>query len=121
MKLNHLDLQVTDVQATVLFFEGTFGLTLETSRTSPAFAILGDGHGFVLVLQRREKVTYPEDFHLGFLVDDEATVRAVHGRAKENGLEISDVIVNGRGTMVYCRAPEGFLVEVSCRRARHDE
>lgn len=120
MKLNHLDLQVSDVQRTVAFFERYFDLELQTSRTSPAIAILSDREGFVLVLQRRKSDAdaYPEGFHLGFLVDDDATVRRVHARAREDGVEVSDVIENNRGVMIYFRAPDGYAVEVSCRRAR---
>jgi catechol 2,3-dioxygenase-like lactoylglutathione lyase family enzyme len=116
MNINHLDLQVSDVQEAVSFFERVFGLVLRTSRTSPAFALLNDDVGFTLVIQRAENVTYPPDFHLGFLVDDVELVRRAHERAKEHGYEVSDVVVNGRGTMIYCRARGGFLVEVSCRR-----
>lgn len=114
MRINHLDLQVTDVQASVAFF-AHFGLELQSSPRSPALAILGDGHGFVLVLQRRDAVTYPEGFHLGFLVDDIAAVHAHHQRARAAGLGISEVQVNNRGTLTYCVAPDGYLVEVSCR------
>ena len=48
MKLNHLDLQVSDVQRSVAFFEH-FTFQLRSSRTSPAIAIMDDGDGFVLV------------------------------------------------------------------------
>lgn len=118
MRINHLDLQVTDVHASVDFFEKFFGLELQSSRNSPALAILGDGHGFVLVLQRRDAVVYPPGFHIGFLVDDIETVHAHHARARAAGLRISDVEVNGRGTLTYCVAPDGYYVEVSCPRAR---
>lgn len=117
MKLNHLDLQVSDVQRSVEFFERGFGLQLTSSRSSPAIAILTDGQGFVLVLQRCAAPRYPEGFHLGFLVDDVETVTGFHARAREAGLVVSDLIHNGRGTLVYCQAPDGYTVEVSCRRA----
>jgi catechol 2,3-dioxygenase-like lactoylglutathione lyase family enzyme len=117
MKLNHLDLQVHDVPATVAWFQRYFGLTLRTKPDSPAIAILADGHGFVLVLQRASAgERYPEGFHLGFLLDDVESVHALHARAVEGGADVSDVIVNGRGTMVYFTAPEGYYVEASCQR-----
>jgi catechol 2,3-dioxygenase-like lactoylglutathione lyase family enzyme len=118
MKLNHLDLQVRDVAASVAYFERFFGLTLRTKPDAKAMAVLADGHGFVLVLQRAERddERYPEGFHLGFLLDDAESVRALHARAKESGADVSDVIVNGRGTMIYFTAPEGYRVEVSCQR-----
>lgn len=118
MKLNHLDLQVRDVPRTIAYFQQYFGLTLRTQPNSKALAILTDGHGFVLVLQRAESEDdrYPEGFHLGFLLGDVESVHALHARAKEGGAEVSDVIVNGRGTMIYFTAPEGYRVEVSCQR-----
>jgi len=118
MKLNHLDLQVSDVQANVRFLEAAFGLVRETNGTSPAFALLGDGHGFVLVLQRcaQEEAHYPPDFHVGFVVATPDEVHEAQRRIRAAGVEPSDVLENGRGVTVYCRAPAGFLVEVSCRR-----
>ena len=120
MKLNHLDLQVSDVQRSVDFFERYFDLELRSSRTSPALAILSDRHGFVLVIQRRKSdaEAYPEGFHLGFLVDDVESVHLAHARAKEGGLDVSDVITNNRGVMIYCKAPDGYAVEVSCPRVK---
>ena len=115
MKLNHLDLQVSDVQKSVAFFESVFDLELKSSRTSPAIAFLADGHGFVLVLQRAEKPSYPEGFHLGFIVDDVECVQRQFSRAQAAGIAVSDIIENNRGTMIYCRAPDGYSVEVSCR------
>ena len=117
MKLNHLDLHVRDVPASVAYFERFFGLTMR-KKASAALAVLADGHGFVLVLQHAApgEDRYPEGFHLGFLLYDIDSVRALHARAKEGGAEVSDVIVNGRGTMIYFTAPEGYRIEVSCQR-----
>ena len=77
---------------------------------------MNDDVGFTLVIPRAETVTYPPDFHLGFLVDDVEIVRSAHVRGKEHGYDVSDVIFNGRGTMIYCRLADGIVVEVSCRR-----
>jgi catechol 2,3-dioxygenase-like lactoylglutathione lyase family enzyme len=118
VKLNHLDLQVSDVQRSVMFFESVFDMQLQSSRTSPALAIMSDGEGFTLVLQRRkhDDERYPEGFHLGFLVDDVDLVHRMRERAVAAGVECSDVIKNNRGTLLYCRAPDGYSVEVSCHR-----
>jgi catechol 2,3-dioxygenase-like lactoylglutathione lyase family enzyme len=121
MLLNHIDLQVPDVQETAAFFERWLGFTHTTSRTSPAIAILRGEGGFVLVLQRRgEGEAYPEGFHVGCVVDGEETVVDFHRRVSEAGVAISPITRNNRGTMTYCHAPGGVLVEVSCRPARHE-
>jgi catechol 2,3-dioxygenase-like lactoylglutathione lyase family enzyme len=117
VKLNHIDHQVNDVQAVALFFERYFAFVLRTNRTSPAIAVLDGEGGMTLVLQRKKAAheRYPEGFHVGFLVDREEVVHAFHARATEDGLQVTPVDRNARGTSVYCAAPGGFAVEVSCR------
>jgi catechol 2,3-dioxygenase-like lactoylglutathione lyase family enzyme len=120
MKLNHLDLQVSDVRRAVTFFEHAFDFQLQSNRRSSSIAILSDGDGFVLVLQRKksEVERYPDGFHVGFLVADEDSVRSFHGKAQRLGLEVSEIISNGRGIHVYCKGPDELLAEVSCRLSR---
>lgn len=119
MILNHLDLQVFDVQSSARFFEKYFGLAVRSNPGSTALVILTDASGFVLVLQRaKSEQPYPEGFHVGFLVNDAREVRDLHARALADGLKVSEVIVNGRGTMIYVTAPEGYYVEVSCQNHR---
>ena len=120
MKLNHLDLQVSDVPRAAALFEELLGLELQSNRASPAIAIMTDGDGFTLVLQRRkgESETYPEGFHFGFLVPDVETVVAFQAKARGRALDVSDVIENGRGVLLYCRTKDGLLFEVSSHRVR---
>jgi catechol 2,3-dioxygenase-like lactoylglutathione lyase family enzyme len=122
MKLNHLDIPVRDIPANVAFLERYFGLRLQAQKPSSALAIMTDGHGFVLVLQHRADTgdVYRENLHIGFLLDDAESVRQLHARARADGADVSDVIVNGRGTMVYFTAPDGYSVEVACQRVRFD-
>ena len=121
MKINHLDLQVHDVASSSRFFERYFGLQIQSNASSSALVIMTDESGFVLVLQRSKRAErYPEGFHVGFLLDDVDGVRALHARAVADGLQVSDVIVNGRGTMIYLTAPEGYYVEVSCQKHRFE-
>lgn len=121
MKLNHLHLYVADVRAAVVRFGHLFGLTLTSNATSEAIAILSDGEGFTLVLQRQKSAEerYPDGFHFGFLLDDPADVFRFHERAKAAGEEVGDVTENGRGTLCYCRL-EGLLVEVSSHLRSHE-
>ncbi|MGZ3451013.1 MAG: VOC family protein, partial [Polyangiales bacterium] len=114
MKLNHIDLQVEDVQETVRFFEDFFDFEMRTSRNSPALAILDDRHGLVMVLQKKKRTEeiYPEGFHIGFLVERDEDVVAFSSRAEAQGLRTSPIERNSRGTMTYCRAPGGIVVEV---------
>ena len=116
MVLNHVDLQVPDVQRAAAFFASHFGFALQSNPSSPAIAILAGDGGFSLVLQKRQDDRpCPEGFHIGFIVSDVAKVHAFHAGAVAAGLRISPVETNGRGTMTYCRF-EDLLIEVSVRR-----
>ncbi|NUP09360.1 MAG: VOC family protein [Polyangiaceae bacterium] len=120
MKLNHLDLQVPDVPATAAFFERLYGLEIVSNRNSSAIIILSDREGFVLVLQRlAEGESYPKDFHVGFLVGNPDEVRAQHAKISAAGVESTDVEVNNRGVMFYCKAPGNITVETSWRKPHH--
>lgn len=115
MFLNHLDLQVADVQKVASFLETFFGFTLTTSRNSPAIAVMRGEHDVIVVLQRHATPVYPDGFHFGFLVDTVATVEAKHRALTDAGIDVSPIDVNARGTMIYCRF-DSLLVEVSCRK-----
>jgi hypothetical protein len=116
VKLNHLDLQADDVQALAGFLVDHFDLRRRSNDRSPAIAILGDDDGFVLVIQRRrdgDVLPYPDGFHIGFIHDDAASVRAHHRRLGDAGVAVSPVDVNARGTRFYVTAPAGVLIETS--------
>lgn len=117
MKLNHLDLQVADVPAAAAFFAAHFGLTIHGNQRSAAIAILDDGHGFWLVLQRRQRETdaYPEGFHIGFVAADAAEVGCRQAQLAAAGVSCTEVMTNNRGTMFYCRGPSDLVIEISCR------
>lgn len=117
MKLNHLDLQVADVPAAAAFFAAHFDLKIQTNPSSAALVVLGDGEGFCLVLQRRKRDTdtYPEGFHIGFLVEDIATVHARHAQLTAAAIGCTEITTNNRGTLFFCRGPSDLLIEVGCR------
>jgi hypothetical protein len=113
MKLNHLDLQTTDVQALAAFFVDHFDLTRRTNDRSLAIAILGDEAGFTLVIQRHAAPVYPEHFHIGFIHDRVEPVRAHRDRLVAAGVGVGELSTDNRGSRFYLKAPGDLLVEVS--------
>jgi catechol 2,3-dioxygenase-like lactoylglutathione lyase family enzyme len=112
----------TDVQAHAAFFERYFDFIHRSNRASPAIAIVSGDGGFTLVLQRKKRAedTYPEGFHVGFIVADIASVERAHARLVSGGVIVGNVETNNRGTMIYCRTPGGIVVEVSTPNKRGD-
>lgn len=122
MHLNHLDLCVPDVPAAAAFFTRHFGFRELAMRGRGRLAVLEDAGGFVLVLSNLEQADafrYPEQFHVGFVLDDEAAVTAAYDDVRAGGAAIVHPLNrNRRGLMFYCACPGGIMVEVSARPPR---
>ncbi len=116
MKLNHLNLTVSDVVAAYRFLEKHFGLRGYGGREpSEAMGFLSDDQGMVLALFRAAKgneLKYPAGFHIGFIQDSEEQVNEINRRLREDGFQVAKPSrLHGSWTF-YFRAPGGFTVEV---------
>lgn len=112
MKLNHLNLTVTDVRAAGAFLETYFGLHSIGGNAGMAF--LTDDDGFTLTLMKASRTTevrYPGSFHIGFFVGSEATVDAINQRLRDDGYDVAPPEHQHAYTF-YVNAPGGFTVEL---------
>jgi hypothetical protein len=88
---------------------------------------MSNDEDFVLTLMKAKKhdpVAYPETFHVGFYVDDAATVRAKRDELTVAGFspgEIHDAGRHGRGAHFYCAAPGNVVVEIATPPQRESE
>lgn len=90
MRLNHLNLTVTDVAAAADFLVSYFGLQAGGGNAGMAF--LTDEAGFVLTLmkaRRSDPPAYPSTFHIGFFIDGEDRVDEINRRLKEDGFDVA--------------------------------
>jgi lactoylglutathione lyase len=116
MKLNHINLTVTDALETATFFEKYFGLRrMEGVEQRNTFAMLRDDDGMVITLIRGGRATeieYPATFHIGFIQPTEERVNEINQRLKEDGVDVPPPArLHGSWTF-YFRAPGGFTIEV---------
>ncbi|MEC0239496.1 VOC family protein [Paenibacillus dokdonensis] len=110
MKLNHLNLTVSDVKATVDFLVKYFGLQIRNTRGN-AFAVLFDDGGLVLTLMKGKQISYPNTFHIGFIQESEDRVNEINQRMKDDGFDV-DLPQRSHAWTFYVQAPGGFTVEV---------
>jgi lactoylglutathione lyase len=112
VRLNHVNLTVTDVRAAADFLETYFGL--ETRGGNAGMAFLTDGDGFVLTLmkaRRSDPPAYPSTFHIGFFIEDEDRVDEINRRLKEDGFDVAPP-ARSHAYGFYVEAPGGFTVEL---------
>ncbi len=117
MKLNHLNLTVSNVLETHRFLQKHFGLEGLGGEPSEAMGFLSDDNGLVLSLFRAAKgteVKYPPGFHVGFVQEREERVDQINQRLREDGFKVpKPARIHGSWTF-YFQAPGGFTVEVLC-------
>lgn len=118
MKLNHLNLTVSDVLGTYGLLEKHFGMRgFSGMKPTAAVAFMSDDNGMVLSLFRASKgadVKYPSGFHIGFVQESEERVNEINQRLREDGLDVpAPSRMHGSWTF-YFDAPGGFMVEVLC-------
>jgi catechol 2,3-dioxygenase-like lactoylglutathione lyase family enzyme len=115
MKLNHIDLPVTDLEAAADYFQRGFGFA-RVRAPAEGMAILRGEDGFALILQQAENVEYPAGFHIGFLQASDEAVHAAYQRLSDAGLPMPPAPAVSYGCLAFwCRAPGGILIEVSHR------
>jgi lactoylglutathione lyase len=119
MKLNHLNLTVTDVPQAHKFLATYFGLRDMGGGGNDKMSFLSDDNGIVLTLMsmklsRETEVKYPASFHVGFIQESEARVNEINQRLKDDGFDVSPPSRQHGSWTFYFLAPGGFTIEVLC-------
>lgn len=112
MKLNHLNLTVTDVAAARAFLETYLGM--HSAGGNDGMAFLTDAGGFLLSLMKArhgEEVRYPANVHIGFGQPSDEHVNAIHRRLVDDGYDVPAPSRHHAWTF-YVAAPGGITVEV---------
>lgn len=90
MTINHLNLIVTDVTNAVKLFETYFDFNCEFIKGENGIAVLKNMNNFTLVIMnnKQDDITYPKDFHFGFITDNSAQVDNLYKKLVDGKLEI---------------------------------
>ena len=116
MRINHLNLTVTDVTAAAEFLTTYFGLTNQGGNAG--MTILTDQPdygGMILTLMKARAATftgYPETFHVGFFIESRQAVDELSARLSADGFDAGQPEDTGHSYGFYVHAPGGFTVEV---------
>ncbi len=116
MKLNHINIPVSNVQETKQFLETFFGLECIVQKGEDTFVGMRDEAGTTLAInnfKQVEAVSYPELFHIGFFQDNRDKVDQIHKRLKEAGFEPEDPREEHGSYTFNLKSPAGFMIEVA--------
>ena len=133
--LHHNAYRCRDSEATRRFYEGFLGLplagTLEIGETKSGrptqtlhtFYRLGDG-SFLAFFEAPDlpfefKAQHDFDLHIALEVD-RATLDAMFAKGRAEGVETRGVSDHGFIDSIYFRDPNGYVIELTCKRDGHD-
>jgi lactoylglutathione lyase len=116
MKVNHLNLTVTDPVETQQFLVKHFGLKAK-GKGSRNIALLSDDNGMVLTLMSTETdpksdVKYPGTFHIGFIQESEEQVNEINRQLRADGFQVPPPSRQHGSWTFYFDVPGGFTIEV---------
>jgi catechol-2,3-dioxygenase len=116
MKLDHLNLTVTDPIESQQFLMKYFGLR-PMGKSSRHIAFLTDDDGLLLSLTNIKlsngtEVHYPPTFHIGFSRENQAGVNEINQRLKDDGYNVPPPSKQHGAWTFYFEAPGGFTIEV---------
>lgn len=117
MKLNHLNLVITDVSNAVRFFEKHLGFKCIVNRND-AMAILKNGDDFVLVLwssklNKSDQAKYHENFHIGFYQQDKESVIEIYEKLQGENVVFESEPKNIRNTFGFYFHFDNVMIEIS--------
>ena len=133
--LHHNAYRCRDSEQTRRFYEGFLGLqlagTLEIGETKSGrptqtlhtFYRLGDG-SFLAFFEAPDmpfefKPQHDYDLHIALEVD-RTTLDAMFAKGRANGIETRGISNHGFIDSIYFRDPNGYVIELTCKREGHD-
>ena len=118
MKLNHLDLTVSNVPDAHKFLEKYFGLKgYNGMEPRDGMSFMSDDSGMLLALFRAGKGTdakYPAGFHIGFMQDTREQVQALYNQLKSGGIELGRPPGKIRNSYAFYFHFDQVFIEVGC-------
>lgn len=117
MKLNHINLVVTDIPAAIHLFEKHLGFNCVQNRKD-AIAVLTNTDEFALVLwsatlNKEAVVDYPENFHIGFYQPNKEAVIAIYEKLKAENVVFQSEPKIIRKTFGFYFHFDSLLIEIS--------
>ena len=117
MKLNHLNLTVSNVSDTSTFFEKYFGFSCLDKKGDSVLNVMYGQDGFILTLMseafnKTGSQDYPAAFHLGFILPTAEAVTQLYQQLKADGISLEKEPANIRNSFGFYFHYDRLMIEI---------
>jgi hypothetical protein len=114
MKLNHLNLVVTNVSKAIHLFETYFNFKCTEIKGEHLIAILKGSDDFTLVIMtnKENNAIYPEAFHMCFMLDNTEKVMETYTQLKAGGIVLGQEPKKIRDSFGFYFTFDNLMIEV---------
>ena len=114
MKLNHLNLVVSNIPAAIHFFETFFNFKCIAIKGDNVIAILKGSEDFTLVIMadKNDNASYPKAFHIGFMQESKEEVCKIYDQLKNAGMPLGEEPKKIRDSFGFYFHFENLMIEV---------
>jgi predicted enzyme related to lactoylglutathione lyase len=114
MKLNHINLVVSNVAEAITFFETYFNFKCTDIKGDNIVAILKGIDDFTLVIMTSKEgnTTYPDAFHIGFMLDNTSAVTETFEKLKNGGVAVGQEPRKIRDSFGFYFNFDNIMIEV---------
>lgn len=114
MRLNHINLVVSDVVSSTHLFETYFNFKCTDIKGDNIVAILKSEEDFTLVIMTNKngKTIYPEAFHIGFMMDNINSVTETFQKLKKGGIAVGQEPRKIRDSFGFYFNFDNIMIEV---------
>jgi catechol-2,3-dioxygenase len=114
MKLNHINLVITDISTAIHLFEKHFGFKCSQIKGDNIVAILKGADDFTLVLMTSKDgdFKFPSAFHIGFMQATTQAVADIYQSLKNSGVNVGQEPRNIRDSFGFYFLFDNLMIEV---------
>jgi len=114
MKLNHINLVVSNVAEAVTFFETYFNFKCTDIKGDNIVAVLKGADDFTLVIMTNKEGNpiYPDAFHIGFMLDNTKAVTATYENLKRGSIVVGQEPRKIRNSFGFYFNFDNIMIEV---------
>jgi predicted enzyme related to lactoylglutathione lyase len=114
MKLNHINLVVSNVEQVTKLFETYFNFKCTDKKGDNIINVLKDNEDFTLVIMADKdgKAIYPNAFHIGFMLNNSVAVTETYESLKRGGIAVSQEPRKIRDSFGFYFTFDNLMIEV---------